>query len=186
MADAIRRLVRVTTLASALWLLSLLLIAGCDGDANVQPPVESAESAETAADAALPDPLPATLGGERFELELALNEPDRRRGLMHRESLPADRGMLFVFPDEAPRSFWMRNTRIDLDIIFLDRTGRIVKTDTMTAPPDVAFDVEPDRAHSGEPAQFVIELNRGTVHRLGLKRGDRIELPLATLKARAR
>jgi len=184
-----------------LCLLSMVLLAkGCGMDeesANATNATDTSDAGDTGSgDGAIRSgdtrwtpgdhTLQADLAGKTFQLELALTEPKRRRGLMHREHLPADRGMLFVFPDEAVREFWMRNTRIDLDIIFLDRTGRIVNTDTMTAPADVAFNVEPDRARSGEPAQFVIELNRGAVHRLGLERGDRLDLPWARLKAHAR
>src|SRR5436853_9719 len=73
------------------------------------------------------------VGNQPFTLELAATDKTRQHGLMHRQSLPADRGMLFVFPDEAPRSFWMRNTLIPLDIVYLDSGGKVVSISQMKA-----------------------------------------------------
>lgn len=132
-----------------------------------------------------PDRITIQLADERFELELAMDDDTRRRGLMHREHMDDDAGMLFAFPDERRRQFWMKNCLIDLDILFLDANGRIVATDTMMAPTELDFGVPVDRSDSVRPAQFAIELNRGTIHRLGLEVGDTIDLPLAALKAHA-
>ena len=133
------------------------------------------------------------LGKETFHLERAVTGEERARGLMGRESIPANGGMLFVYPDAQIRSMWMANCLIDMDIIFLDRTGRILTGYTMTAEPLRAAD-EPQwryearlpRYRSIRPAQFAIELKAGTVKRLGLKAGDRIALDLRGLKKRAK
>lgn len=124
-----------------------------------------------------------TLGGERFDLALATTPTARRNGLMHVAELPREEGMLFVFADTERRSFWMKDCLIDLDAIFLDERGRVVKVHEMTTPPPDATDFE--RYPSGEPARFVIELNRGMASELGIEAGDVIELPTADLKAMA-
>ena len=78
----------------------------------------------------------------------------RTRGLMYRDSLGADRGMPFVYPDEQMRGFWMKNTRIPLDIAFADSAGRIVWIDQM-APLDT------DSTSSRYPAKYALEMNQG-------------------------
>lgn len=130
--------------------------------------------------------LTVEIGGERFHLEIADDHDERVRGLMHRDTLAEDGGMLFVFPDMDPRSFWMKSCLIDIDVIFLDGTGRVVRTHTMAAPEPGTPDRKLRRYGSGRPAQFAIELNAGEAERLGVERGDRIKLPLERLKARAR
>lgn len=111
-----------------------------------------------------------TLAGRPFTLEVADDEQSQQTGLMHRDSMPGDHGMIFVFPDEQPRSFWMLNTRIPLDIIYLDRNARIVSIRGMK-PYDLTG------VPSGKPAQFAIELNAGVAAGLGLKPGDTLEIP---------
>lgn len=123
--------------------------------------------------------------GRPFTLELALDDATRTRGLMHRASLPADGGMLFVFPDNSVRGFWMKNCLIDLDIIFLDGLGYVTAVHTMTAPPPDVPDERLPTWSSGKPAQFAIEINAGLADELGVEVGQRIDLPLQSLKARA-
>jgi uncharacterized membrane protein (UPF0127 family) len=109
-----------------------------------------------------------TLAGETYRVTIADDDQERARGLMFVESMPADVGMLFLFDDEQPRSFWMKNTRIPLDIIYFDRDRRLVS---------VSRDARPCRtarcAHypSAGPAQYVLELNAGEADRLGLQPG---------------
>lgn len=111
------------------------------------------------------------LKGERFYVEIAGDEDTRVMGLMFRDHLAPDRGMLFVFRREAPRSFWMKNTRIPLDIIYLDAGLRVTGM-TLDAPPCRR---EPCPSYpSALPAMYVLELNAGTAERLGLAPGDRV------------
>ncbi|MBK9495378.1 MAG: DUF192 domain-containing protein [Aquimonas sp.] len=108
------------------------------------------------------------VANQRFTVALAVDEPARQEGLMHRQSMPLDHGMLFVFSDEQPRAFWMKNTLIALDIIYADRHGRIVK---------VLRDVPPCRSAScpsypsDAPAKFTLELNAGSSVRHGIEVG---------------
>ncbi|MEM9305143.1 MAG: DUF192 domain-containing protein [Pseudomonadota bacterium] len=121
-------------------------------------------------------PGPAVeLKGERFTVELADDHEARVMGLMFREQLDADAGMLFIFPDEERRSFWMKNCRINLDILYFDGNGRYVSGH---------FDVPPCRRDrcpsypSTGPAKYVLELNGGRAADMNLTPGDELLLDL--------
>jgi uncharacterized membrane protein (UPF0127 family) len=131
---------------------------------------------------AVPTNQKVTLGSKEYNLELALTEAQISRGLMFRESLADDGGMLFVFRGEALRQFWMKNCLIDLDALFMDRTGLIVHKVRMYAPDPNIPEQDLPRYSSKYPAQFVIELAAGTADKLGLKPGDRVSLPIERLK----
>lgn len=115
-----------------------------------------------------------TLGGELFHVELATDPASRRQGLMDRPTLPANRGMLFIYPEEAPRSFWMKNVEFPLDLLFLDRHWHLVHL--MEHAPRCAGNDCPGYGH-GIDAQYVLELPAGTAARLGLENGSRIKPP---------
>jgi uncharacterized membrane protein (UPF0127 family) len=107
------------------------------------------------------------VGNAQLEVEVAATPAARSRGLMNRKSLPEERGMLFIFPDEQPLSFWMRNTTIPLSIAFASASGRIVRI----------ADLEPlseALVPSGAPARFALEVNRGWFERHGVSEGDAI------------
>ncbi len=107
-----------------------------------------------------------------FDVELANTEESRSRGLMYRRSLEPDRGMLFDMGGDGPATFWMENTYVSLDIVFIDRAGRVV---------NVAADAQPmSRAliQSAGPVRFVLEVKAGTAARIGLKPGDLVRHPL--------
>jgi uncharacterized membrane protein (UPF0127 family) len=133
----------------------------------------------------------AVIGRDIFRLELAVTSEQRERGLMNRDDIASEGGMLFVFPKAEVRSFWMAHTLIDLDIIFLDAQGRITAVHEMsTEPAQAAF--ESDEAYharlplysSKTAAQFVIELRAGAVDRTALKVGDPV--PIAGMEALVR
>jgi uncharacterized membrane protein (UPF0127 family) len=113
------------------------------------------------------------LKGQRFVVELALDRDKQALGLMFRDSLPDSHGMLFVFPNEQMRSFWMKNTRIPLDIFYFDSELKLV---------NVAMNARPCRTQqcrgypSTGPAQYVLELNSGKAVELGVEPGDLLEL----------
>ena len=136
-----------------------------------------------------------TIQGHAFELELAVDPDSRTRGLMHRDHIPEYGGMLFVFPDSevTVQRFWMGHCLVDMDIIYLDREGRITATHRMKAQPPqrpdeplFAYETRMPRYSSIYPAQFAIELRAGWLDRLNLNERDRIELDLPRLKAMAR
>ena len=110
------------------------------------------------------------LGGKPFTLEVAASNEDRQRGLMYRKSMPDDHGMLFVFQYEQPLAFWMRNTLIPLDIVYLDRFGKVVSVSQMKP-------LDETGVPSGWPAKYAIELNEGTAAKVGVKAGDVIRIP---------
>ncbi len=117
--------------------------------------------------------LPTTtmqLGNERFTLEIAADEKSREFGLMNRPSMPADRGMIFVFPREDRRSFYMRNTLIPLDIVYVGADQRVVSIHPMR-PHDLTS------VPSLGPAKYAIELNQGASARAGIKPGDQLQIP---------
>jgi len=108
-------------------------------------------------------------------LEVADEEPERREGLMNRRSLRSDHGMLFVFPDERVRSFWMKNTYIPLDMIFIAENGTIVEVQQADPEPNTP-DEELKGYVSSSPAKYVIEVNQGFSVRNGIESGDYVNL----------
>ena len=114
--------------------------------------------------------VPMTIGSKTFTLEIANDAAEREKGLMRRDSMPADRGMIFVFPAEERLGFYMRNTRIPLDIIFLNANGVVVSIKQMR-PYDVST------TYTDAPAKWAIELNQGQAAAAGLKVGDQLKIP---------
>ncbi|MFO7809003.1 DUF192 domain-containing protein [Guyparkeria sp.] len=114
------------------------------------------------------------LGGERFEIELATTPTSRQRGLMHRPPLAEDQGMLFIYPDEARRSFWMKNVSFAIDILYLDAEWRVIHRHE--AVPPCRRDPCPGYP-SDAAARYVLELPAGTAGRLSLEAGTRIDPP---------
>lgn len=113
------------------------------------------------------------LKGQRYEVELAMDDASRMRGLMFRDRMDASHGMLFVFERQEPQAFWMRNTRIPLDIIYFDSALRLVSV-AAGAPP-CTTQTCPSYASKGA-ARFVLELNAGQARQLELERGDVLTL----------
>ncbi len=103
-----------------------------------------------------------------FTVEVAATEAERAMGLMYREEMAADHGMLFIFEGESERFFWMKNTPLPLDIIYISSAGEIVSIAADTTP--FSEKVIP----SGAPAEFVLELNAGTAEKLGIHVGARV------------
>ncbi len=111
------------------------------------------------------------VNGKRFYVEIADDDASRTQGLMFRDHLADNRGMFFIFRREEPRSFWMRNTRIPLDIIYLDRDLRVVSISANTPPCRTR---QCPSYPSRGPAQYVLEINAGQAEALELKRGETI------------
>jgi len=109
------------------------------------------------------------LAGERYEVELAQDDATRARGLMFRDEMAADHGMLFIHDRQEPQAYWMKNTRIPLDILYFDNQRRLV-TQQRDVPPCTLGDGCPPYP-SNAPARYVLELNAGQASRLQLKDG---------------
>ena len=110
------------------------------------------------------------LRGTRFVVEIAADEPSRQRGLMFRDEMADDHGMVFIHDVEAPQAYWMKNTKIPLDILYFDHARKLVSAQK-DVPPCSLGDRCPPFASEG-PALYVLELNAGTAERLGVKPGD--------------
>jgi uncharacterized protein len=103
-----------------------------------------------------------------FAVELASTPEEQAKGLMYRRQLPEGQGMLFDFHREQPTSFWMKNTYIPLDMIFIRGDGRILRIAENTMPLSEAL------VPSGGPVRAVLEVNAGTAKKLGIAPGDRV------------
>jgi uncharacterized protein len=114
-----------------------------------------------------------------FYVEIADSPAKRELGLQYRRDLAADRGMIFLFPAESEQTFWMKNTPIPLDMIFISRDLKIVGIVEQTVP----FSLDPRSV--GAPSQFVLEINGGLAKRYGIQSGDRVRFE-AILTAGAR
>jgi uncharacterized protein len=110
-------------------------------------------------------------GAHDFQVEIAKDEASRARGLMDRRFMPADHGMLFEFEREAPEAFWMKDTYIPLDMIFISRSGVVTHIVANAEP------LSERSIPSGPPCMAVLELNGGAAARIGLKVGDRVRHP---------
>ena len=110
-------------------------------------------------------------GSRTFAIEIADDPDEQSRGLMFRPALPADAGMLFIFEPPRPANFWMRNTMIALDMIFIDDTGRIESIAERADPYS-------ERVSSSQgDVRAVLEINGGLAHALGIGPGDQVIHP---------
>lgn len=148
-----------------------VLASGCERGA---PPAAGVET------------IDAVIGGERFRLELALDKPSRRQGLSDRDPLDADAGMLFVFPAPEKTAFVMRRCRFPIDLVQIGPGGRVDRVHRMAVEPYDRPERDLRRYSSDGRIQFAIEFADGTLDRLDLKPGQKIDLPFKALKRRAR
>jgi len=113
--------------------------------------------------------------GSSVAAELAVTDEERQQGLMFREKIADDQGMLFIFDDEEVHSFWMKNMSFSIDILWLDKQRRIVHLESRVPPcaADPCPSYTPDR-----PASFVLELQSGAAEKHGLKLYDRLDFIL--------
>jgi uncharacterized membrane protein (UPF0127 family) len=108
-------------------------------------------------------------GVHAFSVELATNDAERARGLMFRKELPEGHGMLFDFDRDQPVSFWMHNTYLPLDMIFIRGDGSILRIAENTQP------LSDKLIPSGGPVRAVLEVIGGTARKFGIAPGDRVE-----------
>lgn len=112
------------------------------------------------------------LKGKRFTIEIADDPAERERGLMFRDALAPDHGMLFIHDAEEPQAYWMKNTKIPLDILFFDHRHKLVSVQ-QRVPPCSGGDRCPPYASEGS-ALYVLEVNAGLAESLGIKIGDEL------------
>ncbi len=117
----------------------------------------------------------ATLRGDwgqaAFTIEVADDNAERAKGLMHRESMPKTAGMLFVYPQPKTVGFWMKNTLIPLDMIFMDRTGTVQHVHHEAQPGDLS------PKFGGDNIQYVLEINGGIAKQMGILPGTQLRHP---------
>lgn len=162
-----------------LYVLPAFALLGCRAESQLpaNPPavVESGEAHQQSSGEAVAETIPVTIhtaAGDRvFDVETAVTPDEQRRGLMFRESLPENGGM--IFPFEFPRlaSFWMRNTMIPLDMIYIRADGIITNIAAETVPYSL------DSYYSTEPVIAVLEIGGGRSEELGIAAGDRVSWP---------
>lgn len=156
-----------------LWLLllPLFLVGFCLPLGSAQGAGKAAKTAKKAVKAA-PKPIvqATTLDGRvlRFTVELVQSRAEREHGLMGRRSLEKMSGMLFVFPEEEVHTFWMKDTPLSLDMLFVDGQGRVVGVVERAAP----FSLTPRQVDG--VSKYVLEIEGGESRRLGLTRGTQI------------
>ena len=114
------------------------------------------------------------LAGQRYAIEIADDDAERARGLMYRDAMDAGRGMLFIHDAEEPQAYWMKNTKIALDILYFDN-GRKLVSQQRDVPPCSLGDRCPSYP-SNAPARYVLELNAGEAARLKLQDGAELIL----------
>ncbi|UBZ07513.1 DUF192 domain-containing protein [Salegentibacter mishustinae] len=148
-------------------ILTISFLSSCKDD-ETEAPIETEEITFTKeGEATLLKPNGDTI--QQIDIEIADNSYERQTGLMYRESMEDDQGMLFIYDNEAPRAFYMKNTYIPLDIIYFAADSTAVSFQKNAQPQDETS------LPSGEPAQFVLELNAGLADDWNIEVGDKID-----------
>lgn len=149
----------------------MLLVASAMTMSACSAPAETPVTASDRSPAGL-DQVPLTIRSEgqahRFIVEVARTPEEQARGLMHRQSLDPGKGMIFPYDPPQPASFWMKNTLIPLDIIFIRADGTIARIAADTVPMSL------DPVPSLEPVAAVLEIAGGRAAELGIEPGDRV------------
>lgn len=156
----------VYTCISAVWLL--LCLNAC---APQSAPITNA-NADTY--------FPFQLETATIQLQLALNQNEQTQGLMHREALPTDHGMLFIFKQPDKRSFWMRNTRIPLDLGYIDASGKLIEIHKL-----YPYDETPVPSYSSQ-ILMALEMNQGWFQKNNIRPGAQLDLEAIVQAIRAR
>jgi uncharacterized membrane protein (UPF0127 family) len=145
------------------FILCVLAIAACAMVAGL----ESVSAVELQ-----PLEIVSKTGVHTFAVEMAITPEEQAKGLMFRRELPEGQGMLFDFGREQPATFWMKNTYVSLDMMFIRADGRILRIAENTVPLSEAL------VASGGPVRAVLEVVAGTARKLGIAPGDRVAHPI--------
>lgn len=161
--------------------------ANGDGDREASRDAADDNASEDEPLGPAPETFTVRMGGETFELDTALTQEERLRGLSFREEIAPDGGMVFAFPEKQRQAFVMRDCLVPIDIAYLDDDGRIVNMYTMRVQPrregesTREYERRLSRYPSAERVRLVVEFKAGTFKRLGVKRRDVIEGDFASL-----
>jgi uncharacterized membrane protein (UPF0127 family) len=167
--DLLTAAVRLAHRPAAFWSAAMRIVFLCLGLLAFAFALAPASRAETATE---PLTIVGAKGPVTFEVEVMRNDEDRAKGLMYRRYMPENRGMLFDFQVPQPVFFWMKNTYIPLDMVFIRQDGTIAR---------IAEDTEPLSTRtiaSGEDVVAVLELNGGAAQRAGIRAGDKVQHPI--------
>ncbi len=167
-----------TTLSGWCLLLTALLVSCNDHTNATAPDIGTAQGKSKTQQ--------VVINGLKFDLELALTPRQRQRGLSDRPSISETGGMLFVFPKETEVGFVMRKCLVPIDIIFAKEDGTVAAMYEMEVEDYDTDDGDLKTYPSHQPVLFALEFKAGTLAKLGIKRGDKINLPAADLKSRAK
>lgn len=117
-----------------------------------------------------------TSGKDRneFEVEVASTDAQRKIGLMHRKSLEERKGMLFIFQSQGYMNFWMKDTLIPLDMLFINQDGMIEHVAKNVQPCTASESRNCPKTNSEKPVKFVLEINAGMAEKLGIRAGDQV------------
>jgi uncharacterized membrane protein (UPF0127 family) len=154
--------------------LAGLLVLGLPALAACQPASNSVTALDRSPAGLEQVPLTVTTTSgkkHRFTVEVARTAEQQAQGLMNRESLAPDRGMIFLYDPPVAASFWMKNTLIPLDMIFIRADGTVARIEANTAPLSL------DPVAAGEPVGAVLELAGGRSAELGITAGAKVEWP---------
>ena len=152
--------------AAALLMLGLPMLAACQPTTSTTAAIERSPAGLDQ----VPLTVTTTSGKQhRFTVEVARTEAQQNQGLMNRQSLAPDRGMIFPYDPPVAASFWMKNTLIPLDIIFIRADGIIARIEANTAPLSL------DPVAAGEPIALVLELAGGRSAELGITAGAKVD-----------
>jgi uncharacterized membrane protein (UPF0127 family) len=173
------------------WLLVVVLGAGAAGFVVLQSSSPK-PAGPRVSQAGMPIEV-VQLGGRPFELEVAATPRTVERGLSRRTEIPDGTGMIFVFPESRILSFWMIDCLVDIDVAYLDRTGKVVSIYTMKAesaqkPGESreAYQSRLKRYPSADEAMFAIEVKAGLLEKLGVKPGTTVKVDYAKLRGHLR
>jgi uncharacterized protein len=160
-------------LLAALSLVACRAEAGADVSQSVPIAPAAAEAPRTAPSGLdlVPLEIRSRNATHHFTVEVARSPDQQSQGLMYRNALGSDEGMIFPFQFPRPASFWMRNTLIPLDMIFIRADGTIARVAANTTP------LSEDSVTSGEPVAAVLEIKGGRSAELGIAEGDRVTWP---------